>query len=159
MPSIKELAWLAGIIEGEGYIGTSDMLIHVVMTDLDIIERVAQLFDAKILTKKKKEERYKTAYGTAVYGRDAAGWLMTLYPFFGERRKIAAKKALIKWRSSPIHKQANTFRSAICHPDRMYHAKGLCSNCYKVKEYYTTRKVIKPRIETYEQKVQAVTKL
>src|SRR3990172_1522831 len=79
--------------------------------------------------------------------------LMTLYPLLGTRRQEAIRTALVKWRQAPIRKPNGTFRAALCHPERMYYAKGLCELCHGRRDYYKHRKVTNPRIEDFEQSV------
>lgn len=93
-----ELAWLAGLLEGEG----SFMLdrnhqagrvhrypkIVVGMTDRDVIEHAARLFGTGVYNVPPDPRRPhgKAAYRTHVTGRRAAELMRAMLPWLGERR-------------------------------------------------------------------------
>jgi len=122
--TLSNIAWVAGLVEGEGNIGAikSCPRIKVVMTDQDVIQKLATFWkhEHRLATSR---PGHKQAYTTGIYGTKAAQWLMTLYPFLGQRRRAAAKQALHQWRSRAP-------RIKTCHPERRYYAKGLCQPCY-----------------------------
>jgi hypothetical protein len=95
---ITEIAWLAGILEGEGtftFAGPTPT-IKIGMTDKDTIEKVKKIIgeDNEI-----SEDEYsnKTLYIYRVYGYKAISWMMTLYSFMSLRRKEKIKEIIIKW--------------------------------------------------------------
>lgn len=99
-----EIAWLAGIFEGEGttYTQTKNLTsvhgvhsisttvrVSIVMTDLDIIERIQNLFPAPsgITTRKRGPEYYKPQYEWRISQRDlVARFLRLILPWLGQRR-------------------------------------------------------------------------
>ena len=89
---MNNLHWLAGYLEGEGcfYYGGSrkypTLRITVESTDLDVISRVASMFNRAICGPKKHNPGQDTYY-TAIAGAPSAGWMMTLYPMLSTRRK------------------------------------------------------------------------
>ena len=110
MLSITELAWLAGILEGEGcFLLTTKSesnlgypQINVSMSDKDVMDRVALLLEASIYLKAdKRKESYKDQWVAKVNGARAAGWMMTLYSFMGERRKAKIRQVLFEWMQNP----------------------------------------------------------
>lgn len=104
---LLDIAWLAGLLEGEGsfHISTkrgkpSSLLVVVQMTDGDIIERVAQLFNRPMHGPyKRRNPSYKPFYSTSISASSAASWMMTLYPFLGQRRREKIKELLHFWRA------------------------------------------------------------
>ena len=101
----RELGWLAGIVEGEGSITTNPLGIHIAMSDLDVMQRVASLIGRPLNAATRSANwpaRYKDSYKLQVHGPLGASWIMTLYPLLGERRQAAARAALIRWRSIAI---------------------------------------------------------
>jgi hypothetical protein len=110
MIGTKDLHWLAGYLEGEAaFIFTkakpkqpSWPRITVASIDRDIIDRAASLMKPK-----KVRPRFKTGLGRkeqfefVVNSSRAVGWMMTLYPFMGERRKAQIRRALDMWREGP----------------------------------------------------------
>lgn len=109
MTSLKDICWLAGILEGEGCfsINTSTIRISFTSTDRDIAERVAHLLKAKVKC------RLPWSKGTAAFNqklvyivsasRHATEWMMTIYPLMGERRRAKIRELLIHWRAMVGH--------------------------------------------------------
>jgi hypothetical protein len=139
-----ELAWLAGLLEGEGSFGSDSAdypSVQITMTDRDVISRVARAFGST------ERGPYKTrtpagnsgvpVWRAHAYGNRAAGWMMTLYPLMGERRKEKIRIALAAWKTrSPKHQKAwkaarGNQTPAACHPERRVHGFGKCFNCYQ----------------------------
>lgn len=112
-----DIAWLAGLVEGEGCIGfykngqhSSGHEYHlpkltINMTDKDVIQKAADLFGSKVNGpynpgKNASGESYKQKFAVNVYGSRAIGWMMTLYPFLGSRRRAKAREVVQLWREN-----------------------------------------------------------
>lgn len=107
MLSPSNLGWLAGLLEGEGCFsltGTSRTTptITLVMTDQDVMERAADVMGAPSIWMPKLRPRRKQTYRFALSGSRAVGWMMTLYPFLGSRRKARLRECLDVWRRVPV---------------------------------------------------------
>lgn len=98
-----QIAWLAGLFEGEGCIclrpGGTRLTIE--MTDEDIINRVAELtgLGSVIRLEKRKQKggkpNHKDSWKWYIgYREDVKNVLVAIYPYLGIRRRIAADKAL-----------------------------------------------------------------
>lgn len=104
----EETGWLAGIIEGEGYIKgirrrknvdsniSSDVGIHVQMTDKDIIERVYRLSGVGSITgpywpSKATKEVWRWQVCNR---RDVSIVLFRIIHLLGERKKIQADRVI-----------------------------------------------------------------
>lgn len=99
---IHDIAWLAGLLEGEGcfsIVGRS-VVIELQMTDKDVVEHAAQLLNTPVYVNKKKPNR-KMVWRLHLHGNRAAGWMMTLYSLMGLRRRGRIKELLTGWRLSP----------------------------------------------------------
>lgn len=85
-----DIAWLAGLLEGEGAFGMSDrsLCVKILMTDRDIIERAAALLRGHTYTRRapKIDRPRKPAWVAQVKGPWAAGWMMTIYKLQGASR-------------------------------------------------------------------------
>jgi hypothetical protein len=98
-----EIAWVAGLLEGEGNFSlqsTGSPRIKVGMTDLDTIEkfrRITKTTDKKITVTSK--DGHKTKYDTAIFGNLAIQWMMTVYSWMGIRRKEKIKDVIEKWKT------------------------------------------------------------
>ena len=94
MIKVIDIAWLGGLLEGEGYFALHrgrNPVISVGMTAEDTINKVSDMWDARVTHR-------KNMYYTQVNGARAAGWMMTLYPFLGKRRRESVTKAIKFWR-------------------------------------------------------------
>lgn len=102
-----DLAWLAGLIEGEGCVPRSTNLCLVVaMTDQDVIEKLYAIADVGRMNgpyprKTPGGAPAKPIWRWEARGSDAAGLLMTLYPMMCSRRQERIREALLLWRASP----------------------------------------------------------
>jgi transposase len=97
-----EIAWIAGLLEGEGTFGMSDrsICVKILMTDRDIIERAAALLRGHMYTRRapKIDRPRRPAWVAQVKGPGAAGWMMTIYRLLGARRREQVRRAISKWR-------------------------------------------------------------
>lgn len=106
-----QLGWIAGLLEGEGtfYVrgGGHSPVIQVMMTDSDIVIRLAKLMNAHRVTENaKKTKADKSIYRVVVYGESAYKTMKLIYPLMGLRRKeqigkcfdIIEDKGMKPWR-------------------------------------------------------------
>ena len=98
---------MAGLLEGEGcfgFYGNRQPVIIVQMTDPDVIQKFANYFNSSVNLANRKARReygHKQTYRTVLNGSKAAGLMMTLYQFMGERRKAKIREVLSKWKEVP----------------------------------------------------------
>lgn len=95
-----EIAWLAGIIEGEGCLDlkykngrATYPRIRVAMTDEDVIQQVAKLFNRSV-HKKVHRLGKKDLFCTEIAGRDAVEILQQVKIYFGSRRLAKANELI-----------------------------------------------------------------
>ncbi len=114
MVSIKELHWLAGIMEGEacfGLRGTGKSytypVVELYMTDKDVVDRAISVLEKAGVKVKagtrsfaKYNPKWKLQHAFKLYGTNAVQCMMTLYPLLGIRRQEACAKAISGWKSS-----------------------------------------------------------
>lgn len=97
MQSVKSIAWLAGILEGEGYFSLSPSpTITLSMTDEDIVRKVAQIFKRPYNLNPKAGS--KMQYRVNVCGTPAIEWMFTIYSLMGERRKFKITEIINEWK-------------------------------------------------------------
>ncbi len=139
MTDIIDIAWLGGLLEGEGYFGLEKgkyAIITLLMCDEDTVVKAAVIMGAKV-------NHRKNYWKTNVYGADAIKWMMILLPFLGKRRRNVIA-GIIKYRKEHSYRAPNGTRTmATCHPDRIVHSFGLCNACYsrRWKEKQLLKKV------------------
>lgn len=108
MISVKDISWAAGLLEGEGSFMLrrgKDLVVQLIMTDQDVVDRFQFIFNFG-----SRSERIllsgKTAYGWSVTNQSqAAGLMMTLLPFMGERRAAKICECLAAWKTKPLPKR------------------------------------------------------
>jgi hypothetical protein len=134
------IAWLAGVVEGEGYVSSQrgSPTIRVSMTDKDVIDRIAGLWKVKVTGPYQPKGRAKQVWTAAVNGYSAIGWMMTLYRFLGDRRRAACRTSIELWNAAYGHARKvrgpdGAVLPAVCHPERPLHARQMCRQCYGQK--------------------------
>jgi hypothetical protein len=111
-----DLAWLAGLFEGEGCIcitgskrGRKSVVLSMNMTDQDVMERVNRMFpmpSGQLKVRQRfspdKSRQWKTQYAWYACNRtDVKQILELLLPQFGSRRRAKALEALAFMESMP----------------------------------------------------------
>lgn len=105
---IKNIYWLAGLLEGEGYFASRKSkdvyycpVISIQMTDSDIIYRAKSIMGgtASVTSYIPSNEKYKVKYTYSIQGDLAIQWMMTLYPLLGDRRKAKVKEVILSWKN------------------------------------------------------------
>lgn len=102
MPSIKDIAWAAGIIEGEGCIAAypkwNQIKLAVEMCDLDVLQKLAAILGTDCrLTKRKVKKlnpKHRDRYILLLCGPAFVGWMLTIYPLLGIRRQAKVRLAI-----------------------------------------------------------------
>ncbi len=102
-----QVAWAAGLFEGEGWITISarkpfgknksvaySMVAGIVMTDPEILERFQAIFGGSLHATSEVNERYSPAYRVELYANKAASALREMLPYFGPRRAERARLAI-----------------------------------------------------------------
>ncbi len=102
----KDIAWLAGLIEGEGCVTVNRQgrsttpVLQLDLTDLDVMVRAATLLKRKVHLGPVPGPRHKQSYRVRVTGCHGASWLMLLYPLLGRRRRNRIREVLVLWRKT-----------------------------------------------------------
>lgn len=107
--SSEEIAWLAGIYEGEGSCSITNgraIRIEITMTDKDIIDRICNLTGlGRVRILPSRNEKYKQAFNWGLGSLNAVSFLNVIMPWLGERRAARAKAAVKNWTTNK--RQAN----------------------------------------------------
>ena len=91
----SEMAWVAGLMEGEGYFGSNrgHLRLSLQMTDRDVVERAADLLGARLCRRQEAaREHWTPTWQSTVYGRRALDIAERLEPFMGYRRRDQIQK-------------------------------------------------------------------
>jgi hypothetical protein len=138
-PTLIDIAWLAGLIEGEGsFQWHSTPIITLQMTDKDVLERVSLLCGYGITSYTPRgKSTYKQVWGLRMAGSRAVAWMMTLYQFMGVRRRAKIAELLHRWKKAPGFPRGRKGERlpAVCHPKRLRQAQGMCRECYN-RQYH-----------------------
>jgi hypothetical protein len=87
--NLTDLAWLAGIIEGEGYIGfeKNGYRLQLDMTDEDVVLRAYELMGVGTFRVKPTPENRKTIFRWSVRKKEDVVYILyNIQPFMGNRR-------------------------------------------------------------------------
>lgn len=110
-PTKVELAWAAGLLEGEGCFtlnGPSKRtpMVGLNMTDRDVVEKFAQIFKLPqtIYTYQYGANR-KPVHQLRIIGKRAVGLMLTLFSFLCRRRRERIKEVLKIWQSARARRQ------------------------------------------------------
>lgn len=93
-----EVAWIAGILEGEGcWTGGPNRqgrwVVAVRMTDEDIVERLFSVTGVGRITREESVRGYKTAWIWQVAARPHREWLtLKVWPWLGARRRARIRE-------------------------------------------------------------------
>lgn len=110
--SVKEIAWVAGLLEGEGSFGfafsrkttsAKNPIIALAMTDIDVVEQARKVLDREnpipLKISAKTVDRNKPLYRFTISGSKAVGWMMTIYPLMGARRRAKIHEIIALWKT------------------------------------------------------------
>lgn len=117
MLSTVQLAWAAGVLEGEGCfycppLNTSRGIALIVeMTDYDVMVKLYNLFGVGIISKvKRKTVNGKDTMRWSASGGHAMSIMYTVYPFMGERRQEKIRECALRWRAIPLRRPTSSIR-------------------------------------------------
>ena len=97
----RDFFWLVGLLEGEGcfaYSGMSSPLVHLQMTDEDVVRRAALLMEAKKVSYREDPggKGNKPAWIARIYGDVAINLMQRVLPYMG-RRRAEKIKSILAW--------------------------------------------------------------
>jgi len=134
----QDIAWLAGLLEGEGSFGMGSQnkttpTLRLQMCDQDVVKRAASLMEASLLKPTiPRKEHWKSYYTASLCSTPAIEWMMTIYSLMGLRRQQRIREVIAAWKIRNTRGPMGQNRKALCHPDRpLWEIKtGFCKNCY-----------------------------
>lgn len=100
-PTVKDIAWAAGIFEGEGTTKNTKngggTLLSVAQKERWILDRLRELFGGTVRAYKQycngPGSEFRTYHRWDLGGPRGRGFLMTIYTFLSPRRKLQAQAA------------------------------------------------------------------
>jgi len=107
----SETAWIAGVLEGEGYFGIKHgrktLVIMCQMTDLDVLQRIQVRFGGGISLTKKRKEHHKESWSWFVHGEAAYLAILSIYDLMSVRRKAKIDESLAVYLASEFYLRNN----------------------------------------------------
>ncbi len=134
-----DVAWLAGLLEGDGYFGQVRKcpIIKLALTAEDTVIRVASMWGSVV-------NHRGNMWETTISGARSVAIMMTLYTLLGKHRRSKVSGIINRWRDRGYTRAPNGFRAmATCHPDRPVEGYGLCSYCYHHKKYVEKKRLLR----------------
>jgi len=93
---VTEVAWLAGLLEGEGCFGYyRGPTVKLEMTDRDVIERAHPWFSGTVRSYDRRG--MQTTYTVQVYGQRAIDLMLKVRPYMGARRGAKIDAIVREW--------------------------------------------------------------
>lgn len=145
-----EIAWLAGLLEGEGSFGSYskttkvDLRVQLAMGDRDVVEKAAAIVGgAPIYTYDRKGQKgfrdhHKPQHKFQLRGYKAVRVMEAILPFMGERRSAKITALLKAWNEREKRTREHGL-PAECHPEKPHYCQGLCRLCYSRLKYSRTK--------------------
>lgn len=145
-----EIAWLAGLLEGEGSFGNYskktmvDLRLQLAMGDRDVIEKAAAVVGgAPVYTYDRKGQKgfrdhHKPQHKFTLRGYKAARIMEAVLPFMGARRSAKITELLAQWNARRSRTRERGL-PAVCHPERPHYCQDLCRLCYTRLRYSKTK--------------------
>lgn len=104
-PNVEELQfhWLVGVLEGEGTFlrgapsNPGTPILRVSMTDRDVVEHVAKLFDRAVVRLRRRKPHHKLPYATTIKGAPAAEVMQAVRPLLSKTRELQIELAISSW--------------------------------------------------------------
>lgn len=96
---MNHIAWAAGLLEGEGsfLVRGSTPCVRVTSTDLDVLERLQQIFGGNIWQVTKRKAHWKDCWVWDVSGELSIKCIKRVQPYLLKRRGLQAKEVLDRW--------------------------------------------------------------
>jgi hypothetical protein len=114
MDDKEMVAWLAGILEGEGsfcWRGRKTAYgipyIRVGMADKDIVERISDIIGGNVHPEKPRKLHYKIQYRLSISGKPAIIIMKLILPHMGERRSKKIRELIQKWEVRPGYRKGS----------------------------------------------------
>lgn len=105
-----EVAWAAGLLEGEGSFlqkaNRKTIVVTCQMTDLDVLQRLQGLFGGAIYVTSKAKPHHKDAWVWCIFGTNAATVMELVKPHMLGRRTARIEKVLAHWHNMKLEKRA-----------------------------------------------------
>jgi hypothetical protein len=130
------LAWLAGLLEGEGTFAiqrdSTEIAyprISLTMCDRATVERAARLMGAPSVTRKEpRDPDWSVSYFAAITGHQAATWMHQIRGLMGARRRASIDAALASYH--PIRLVDAPASCVVPDCDEPHRGRGLCHRHY-----------------------------
>lgn len=151
----RDIHWVAGLLEGEGSFERkpTTIAIRCGMTDRDTVERLAQIVGTGAVYAHSVTKGDKQVWSWGIYSKNAAQWMMTLWPLMGERRKQRIAECLTWWATLPRPGYVNRAKTHCSHGHPFdegntyrHGSKRHCRTCRRDAQarLYAKRKGLKP---------------
>ena len=134
----QRVAWLAGVLEGEGsfltsrFDGRSYPRVQITMSDRYVLDRAMSLMPGSriysVSDERQAERGWSDAWIVTVNGFPAAAVMRSVLPWMGSRRSTAIDRSLSAWR--PIRVAPRRSSCVVPGCWRRHAARGLCNTHY-----------------------------
>jgi transposase len=118
---MRNLAWTAGFLEGDGSFSVSgaDPRVSATQVELEPLNRLLSLHGGAIYPHKPAGFGKKKGHAWVLRGGKGIGLMMTLYPFMCSRRQRQIKKTILDWLSRGVTKGERHHLSTVSDVDAL----------------------------------------
>lgn len=134
----RSIAWLAGLLEGEGYFGSTTVslrdpnpypILDLQMSDEEVVRMAATLVDAVSVRRiTPRDPRWSPTFSWRLVGPRAAATMRAVRTYMGQRRGCAIDLALARYR--PIRLTAPPATCVVPSCEQPHKSRGLCHKHY-----------------------------
>jgi hypothetical protein len=156
MRAVKDIAWVAGFLEGEawfGCVGKRSIVVKAAQVNREPLDRLHRIFGGRLTGPFQRQANHSPYFHWAACGIRAAEIMMTIYVLLSEKRRAQVRRALELWKQA---KGPHKYRAA-CRNGHPYDAANTrlvtragrakktrgCRTCQRDGQHrYQERKVI-----------------
>lgn len=104
--------------------------VRVSMTDRDVVERVAALFDRAVVGLRARQPHHKRPFASTIKGASAVGLMRAVRPFLGQSRRAQIDRSIATWHGRRPRSHRRSARCSVEGCLRPGSARGLCRRHY-----------------------------
>jgi hypothetical protein len=145
-----DIAWLAGLYEGEGSIGHTSkysFFIRIKMTDQDVIEKINDIWPGNLFEEKRLAP-HKTCYIWQIGKKEEVlRFCDHIYEYLGERRKRRIDEIRSIYASKPKYRNPIEHGTSKGYNQHRYQGSEPCGLCRSAEKIYRQQQYIR-KVET-----------
>lgn len=101
MIRVRDIAWAAGFIDGEGWFGANNKCLYIAVSQVqkEPLEWLQRLFGGRLYFEPTNNPRHQDIWTWKLCGKSAGGVMMTLYTLLSPKRQQKILSLVTEWRT------------------------------------------------------------